>query len=322
MLTDTGLFQHAQIDETRTWDALDTFAADSLPDPIRAMLITPYREIILAGRDSIEQFERLSSGSIPFFRRWAVEGGIEAPYTLISKDQGIWYVNKQRRFVKVLGQTPQTYSSDVGTPMEAVDEWDGAWASPLPFQGDEFILLQAPMATNEYGTKGLTFLYDIRAKKWSQLFGWDSGSGTPARWPGWSYMMMWGRHFVGVNGKVLELTSDVHTNDGETQRMLGRTAHFDQWGNSFVNDLRFRLVRGKATQNAEPGKIMLRVRKNGRQWSNWRAKSLGAAGDTDFFVHFGPQGEALSWQWEWRVTDDCPVEIVGMWAQVAPAEPG
>ena len=33
---------------------------------------------------------------------------------------------------------------------------------------------------------------------------------------------MWNRHFVGGNGKILELVEGVYTNDGAVQRILGR----------------------------------------------------------------------------------------------------
>ena len=46
------------------------------------MMVTPFSELMLSGRASIEQFERLASASTPFFRRVSVGEGIKAPYTL------------------------------------------------------------------------------------------------------------------------------------------------------------------------------------------------------------------------------------------------
>lgn len=317
---DTGLFQHSEVDISNVWSDLDTFAANGKPDKLDALIITPFREIILAGIDSIEQFERLPQGSVPFFRRWSVGEGIAAPYTLVCEDQGVWGVNKQYEFVKFNGQTSQPNSNDIGRSLEGIDNWSQAWAVSMNVVGQKLILLQIPYATNEYGTMGVTFLYDYRFKRWYQLFGWDTEKLAPSKWPGWSYRPLWGRHFVGGNGKVLELTDDVHTNDGVQQRMLGRTGHLDQWGNASVTNIRMRLLRGVTAQNVEAPQIGLRVRRDNGPWTPWRMKSLGLAGARDMMVEFGPQGTARTWQWEWSVTDDTPVELTAMWAEVENAE--
>ncbi len=317
--TDTGLFAHSEVDDGESWDPLDTFAANGKPDNLVGMLITPHRELMLAGPDSLEQFERLPQGSLPFFRRWALAKGVKAPYTMIAEDGGLWFVNKGYEFVKVVGQSEQQNAVDIGKSLEGIDDWTDAWADSMRVAGQKFIILQIPHASNGYGTKGVTFLYDFKKKKWSQLYGWDQASATPIKWPGWSYRPMWGRHFVGGNGKVLELREDTFTNDGQMQRFLGRTGHIDAWGDSTVNNLRMRMKRGTVAQagaDDPPPYIELRVKRDGMEWSPWKKKSMGAAGDKSFFLEFGPQGTAMSWQWEWRVTANVDVQLVALWADV------
>ena len=317
----SGRFQHCDVDDFRTWDPLNTFAANGKPDDLNAMIVTPYREIIMTGLESVEQFERLSSGTTPFFRRWATGEGILAPYTLLAEDQGTFGMNKDFEFVRFSGQTSQPASDDVGRSFESVDDWTHAWAVPIRILGQKFVLLQIPRATNPYGTKGLTFLYEFRSKKWFNLYGWDADAALPARWPGWSYQRLWNRHFVGGNGKILELVEGVYTNDGAVQRILGRTAHMDSWGEANVQNVRMRIHRGVGDVNAEkPPTIALRAIRDNKHTTRWHHKSLGAPGETDLEIDFGPMGFARTWQFEWQCTENVLIDLHGLAALVERAD--
>lgn len=316
---DSGRFSHSEAAFFRTWDPIDTFVANAKPDDLTALLVTPFREVIAAGTDSTEQFERLpSGGSTPFFRRWANGEGIHAPYTLLAADNAVWFVNTKYEFVRAAGQTSQSQGDAIGYSLEKIpaNEWEGAWTASLNIQGQKFILLQIPLATNVYDTKGLTLLYDVRQRRWSQLFGWDADVGVPALWPGYSYYQLWGRHFVGGLGKILELKADTSTNDGAVQRALGRTGHIDSFGESEVLNVRLRIKRGVGAYSGRVPRIGLRARLDNSRWTRWRYQDLGRPGDGFMFVEFGPMGQAHTWQFEWMCTDAAEVEIHKMEAQV------
>lgn len=315
--TDSGRFYNSSASEgTRVWDALDVFAADGTPDNINSMLVTPYRELIVAGPESTEQYERLASGSIPFFRRWSVGEGNSAPDTLIFADNATWMVNRQREFVRASGQTSQSRADDVGNSLEDIDDWTDAWAAPMSLNGQKFIILQAPHATNDYETEGVTFVHDYRQNRWFNLYGWDD-RGLPARWPGWSYYFMWDRHFVGGNGRIYELKQTTFDNGGDPQRVLARTGHFDDWGEVRCDNLRLRLKRGTSGSNvAREPKISVRAVRDNRKVTNWVHRSLGRAGDSDMVLEFGGFGTGHTWQFEWMTTDAVELEVVKLQADV------
>ena len=300
----TGLMFQSGANDFRTWDPIDVFAADSKPDFLNALLVTPYQEILLAGIDSIEQYEKLpGSPTIPFARRWSVGEGVYAPYTFVFADNAAWCVNKNREFVRASGQASRPMSDDLGgNLLQPADDWSDAWTATMIIGGQKFILLQLPNATNPHSTKGITILYDYRQSKWFSLYGWDSSLNRPARWPGWSYYQLWGRHFVGGEGIVYELKSSVYENAGEVQRVLWRSGHLD-FGEVRIDNLAFRLKRGLSNPNTARKVISVRVLLGGRNWTQWRRQDLGRYGEGEMWVDFGPMGCASTFQIEVDMTD-------------------
>lgn len=309
--THSGFFFHSEAHGFRVWDPIDIFAADAKPDPINSLIATRFEELIVGGPDSMEQYERLPTGNVPFFRRWSSGTGVFAPHTLIEADNAVWAVNQRLEFARISGQVTQSYSDDVQLVIEDVDDWTGAWASELFTTGQRFIVLQAPYATNVHGTPGVTMIYDYQRKHWHSLYGWDEAGAVPARWPGWSVRHKWGRTFIGCNGKICELKKGLYSNDGVLQRMLGRTAHLTGEGEFRVDNVRMMLRRGVSTATPTPT-ISLRCKRNNKIWSPWKAKSLGGAGETDFEIKFGGYGGGYSFQFEWMVSADVDVELKRM----------
>ena len=315
---DSGRFQHADAGQIDIWDPLSVFSADGKPDDLNGLFVTPYRELLLTGPQSIEQFERLQSGDTPFFRRWSVGEGVMAPYTLTFADNATWAVNQDREFTRYSGQTAVAGSGDVQVTLDAVDDWTDAWADRINVKGQTFVVLQMPHATTEYGTKGLTLLFDVRQRKWGLLYGWDAAQGLPTRWPGWSheYHRVWKKNLVGGDGKIYELTPDAYDHAGAVQRLLGRTAHVGHY-EFRCDNLRLTCKRGVGTNETAP-EILLRCNRDNRGFGPWKRKSLGRYGDRMMTVEFGGFGCGHHFQFEWMVTDACEVEIRKLEWQTTP----
>lgn len=317
----SGRFQHCKLNSFGEWKPQDTFAVNGSPDNIGAMLITPFNEILIAGEESIEQYERLVGGQAPFFRRWSVGDGISEPDTLCYADNAAWGLNTRNEFVRLSGQTTQSVSDDIQKKIEDsyalgnIGAMDKAWAHPIFIKGQKFIVFQAPLAQNAYGTKGFTAIFDIRRGQWFELFGWNESAGVPDLWPGRSVFQMWGKTFIGGNGKIYELATKSYNNDTKVQRAYVRTAHFDTLGTMSVDGLRLTVKRGFGSYDVEP-KIMLRTNPDNKGFGNIQYQSLGAPGDGEFVIEFGPQGIADTWQFEIWVTDDCPFELRRLQAEV------
>jgi hypothetical protein len=308
----SGRFYHSQPGQYNVWNALDVFSAEGRPDNLNALLVTPFNELLLFGPESVEQFEPSPYGTSPFFRRWSVAGGIHAPYTLCSVDNGTWGVDDHLEFVRLSGQTTRPVSGPTQRTIEAVSDWRGAWASEIAHNGQRFIVLQAPFAESRYGTTGITLLYDYRRKRWSHLYGWDEDFSVPAGWPGRSIKNLWGRTLIGGDGVIYELDSGIHAIDGSIQRLLFRTQPIEQGDAMWVNNLRLRVKRGLDEATDRPSLIAVRFSKDTRGFGRNVLRPLGAAGDRSQHVDFGNMGVGQLFQIEIAVTDDRPVELAGL----------
>lgn len=311
----SGRFYHSRPGEPAVWDVIDTFSADGTPDNINSMLVTPFRELMLGGAQSTEQFERSASGDVPFYRRWAIGEGIKLPYGILHADNAMWCINSLTEWVRSSGQVSSTVSEPIGKLLESIDNWTDAWIGgypdkPLHIVGQRFMMLQAPFATNAYGTKGVTIVYDYRGKKFFQLFGWDTGNGVPRRWPGWSHWTLWDKVFVGGDdGYIYRLTPDIYRNGSELQRWLIRTSHQAQGNASLIHALRLRLVRGIGGSTTAPT-IRVRCARDARAFGPWITRSLGRAGDRMQMIEFGGFGIASTFQFEISSSEDCPINLI------------
>ena len=95
------------------------------------------------------------------------------------------------------------------------------------------------------------------------------------------------------------------------QRWLVRTAHFDQLGETQIEDLQLWIKRGIGSNASEP-QIRFRVNRDNKGFGRWIRKGLGRAGDRYTTVNIGPLGTAHVWQFEVTCDDDCDIELQGM----------
>jgi hypothetical protein len=304
----SGRFRHNKVGEIQTWDDLDTFSADGKPDNLNSMLLTEFNELILGGTASMEQYDTAGSGKNPFARRWFLGSGVYAPHTLISVDNRVWGINSEKEFVAFSSQLGNIESDNIQSNLDAVDDWTDAWAAEMPIDGQRFIILQIPFATNIYENKGITLLFDYRSRRWSSLYSWDQETALPVRWDGWSYARAYGKHYVGGEGIIYELKA---FEPEMYQRMLWRSAVIcsDENYDIHCNRLTMRVKRGVLPYDKPAPAISVRVNKNNRGWSKWVRGSLGRAGDEITTTEWASFGVAKTWQFEIMAIDAGQVEV-------------
>jgi hypothetical protein len=208
----SGRFFHSSPGAPDQWDPLDTFAADGNPDNINSLLVTPARELMLGGEDSIEQFERSDGGDAPFARRWAIgAGGVKLPYAIAVRRQ-LRLDHQQPPRARALrrpgaGSQSDEFRTPAGGDRRLVGCMDGGYPDrPLHIRAE----VHHPAGPERHqclrhqGRDARLFDYE-NGKRFFSLYGWDRAAGVPSRWPGWSHWTLWDRVFVGGEGKVYEL---------------------------------------------------------------------------------------------------------------------
>ena len=309
----SGRFYYCDPGQYTTWNPLSVFTANAKPQALNSLTITPFNEMLLAGPQVVEQWELLANGNQPFARRWTTGEGIFAPYTFLADKSGTYGVNTRFEFVRFAGQQSEDQSADVGLTLQSIDDWTDAWAEEASVKGQKFFILQMPNATNVYGTKGVTLLFDYRARKFSFLYGWDAKLNRQTRWPGWSTQRLWGKMFVGVPGGVAVLDDDSYQLQNTIYPFLIRSGHIDTWGPSRIDEVRLRIKRGVGTYGGRKPRIGLRVNRDNEGFDQWTYENLGDAGQRTMEVRFGGQGCAGgTWQFELGIGDDVSVEMVKM----------
>jgi len=106
-------------------------------------------------------------------------------------------------------------------------------------------------------------------------------------------------------------TTPAGSTDLPIQRWLVRSAHFDQLGESSIEDFQIAVKRGIGSNASEPF-IRFRVNRDNKGFGRWIRKGLGRAGDRYTTVNIGPLGTAHVWQFEVTCDDDCDIELQGM----------
>ena len=307
----SGRFKHSNNGQYDVWDDLDTFSAEGNPDNLVAAIVTEFNELQLAGTASIEQFDAAPQGSSPFFRRWVLGAGVlkEARYTLLSVDNRTWGINQDREWVSYSSQLGNIDSGPIQETLESIDDVTEAWAEELPISGQRFILIQFPNATNKYGTKGITLLYDYRKQRWGNLFGWNDDLALPERWPGWSIARIGNRVFVGGEGAIYELGGD--EGDVSKQQATWRSGHVSRKGSApmVVQEISMRVKRGVGKYVGPAPIISMRVNKDNKGFGRWVRRDLGLSGKRDMVLRFPKVGECDTVQVEIQVTDSANVEV-------------
>ena len=72
----------------------------------------------------------------------------------------------------------------------------------------------------------------------------------------------------------------------------------------------------RGTGGNSEAKFRIRATKDGVRKTRWVTRTLGKAGELASIIEFGGMGSAHVWQFEFMITDDAPVELVKMEAQV------
>ena len=298
--TGKGYFQFSDLSDPLSWSASSIATAMRNPDTIRALKVYN-RQIFLFGDVTTEIWE--NDGTSPFAPNPGgyLNTGIIAAYSVVTSEEGIYWLNDRRHFV-VFNGTLQTVSTPYDKEIASYSNVSDCIGLKVEVRGRPFILFQFP-------SEGVTLAYSILDKNWAQWNFYDSAVGEYSHFLGKSYCYAptWGLHLMGSrkSSVVYELTEDAKTDDGEHIRMKILTGHIDHGSPNYKVSKRLviRAKRGEGILSGEDPVLMIRWNDDNKGWSNVKEVSLGRIGDEEVNITIYPRGRYRTRQYEIVITD-------------------
>jgi hypothetical protein len=283
-----------------SWNALNFASASGSPDNLVALKVYN-REIYLFGQRSVEIWE--NDGTTPFTRipGGFIQSGCCAPYSVITDENSLYWLDENRRLVQWNGKTVQRLSTKYDRQFQSLAFVNDAVAFKIAFDGYVFFVFQFRLANR-------TFVYNQTTDDWSEWGSWNFSDALYDRWIGAAYVYAesWGLHLIGRRDTLVvsELSNAYTSDDGAAIAVDRITGHLD-FGTSKrkqSNELRFRARRGDGLSERTPV-LMVRHKIDNRHWSNWKEFSLGKIGEYDLILRDIRRNQFRTKQYHFRATD-------------------
>jgi len=315
----TGNFYISALNDGTSWAATDTAAQESNPDDLVA-LISSHRELWLFGSQSTEVWFNSGNADFPFeiYRGGVVEWGIHAPYSLAKADKSLfWLASNQEGANMVLlakGVNPVVISTrDIENEINNITTTSDAVGWTYQQNGHTFYVLSFPS-----GDK--TFVYDVSTTMWHRRK--SNGIG---RWRAFGCSGIGSKLYSGdySTGDFYELDLSSYSENGMPMERtrVSQIIHREHQ-RLRIDRLELDIETGVGTVNVQNPQIMLRYSKDGgHTWSSEKWRSLGAMGEYSKRVVWNGLGIARDWVFEFKVTDDVKVSVIGGYADITVCRP-
>ncbi len=290
-------FEWSEVNNPDSW--LGEYAqAESRPDKSVA-LHSHFGELFIPGTATTEKWTTSGNIAIPYQRIQGAtsERGCSAPYSVVQIDNTYYYLDNERRVVRMAGNTPQVISNPYDKDFQALGVVSDAIGMGVNANGMTLYILTFPTAQR-------TFLYDYKLDYWGEWSWWNATNVERDHWLGrcGCYFDTWNKYLVGsrVDGKIYIVDSSYSTDEGLPVVSELWTARID-WGTNkrkSSNKLKIRVKRGIGS-----GVLYIYHRDNGAStWGTPRKIDLGGLGDTESVKTFRHLGTYTDRQWRFVCT--------------------
>jgi hypothetical protein len=291
------------------------FRAGTRKDPITAMAALQNR-VLLFGDASVEAFYGTGSSTGPFrLEDDPMQSEISAPRSLIEVDGTLYWLDGDRRFVRLEGRSSAPVSTAVEAQIQAFTTHTDCVTHLVELQGVHLVLLHFP-------AEKLTLCYDYRRQVWTEWRLWSLTTGDWDEMPirAYAFQPRWNRHFcAGYSrdlGRVFELSATTYQDNATPLVRLWRGPYTDggDLGLKFCKRLQFLVDGGTAqsytsTSDGYNPTIEVRWRNEDRQWQEWRQCQLGLIGSGASVRDVWCGSNYRRQQIEWRSSSPVPLRV-------------
>lgn len=313
---DNDLVSFAEVNDPDNWGG-EFFSAESLADKTKALHVG-WREIAIFGSSSIEYWGNTGNATTPFerFDGANTERGVIAPYSICKIDNTWFFLDQDRRVVRMAGRDPQVVSNPFDRELQKLATVSDARGWHEHCDGETNYVLTFP-------TEGRTFCFDYKRDSWSERSYWNNDTGNRDAYLGQTccYMRGWNKHLVGsrVDGKIYYVSRDYYQDGGNPMvwEMWTGWQGDGMWRNVSQLGLKIRRGDGAALTTPEPIlEVYYRDRNaspnaSDSSWKGPRHVNLGQLGETDHFYRIRRLGRYRNRQYRFRCAANVPIVLSG-----------
>lgn len=290
-----------------TWNSSDFFQAEGLPDSVVAIRALQ-RQLFIFGSSSIEVFQNFGDTSTPFQRASGgfIDRGTVAPYSVVSAENTLWFLDSKRNFVLLDGINPISVSSPYDRAIQGFTTVSDCWGTRIEIGGHYLIAWTFP-------SEERTFVFDTKGKHWSEWDGFTNES-SRMRLNCYAKAESWQKHFVGdpTTGIIYELSLSHKADGAHPLRRLRQTGYYDHGTGvrKRSNYYNLHVKRGVGTLGGTDPKLLVRVNDDNKGWSNYREVCLGFPGCQNGPIQVRIGGVYRKRKLEFFMTDPAELRIV------------
>lgn len=288
-----------------TWlpgpNAAGFFTAEANPDPVVA-LFENTNEVFAFGSRVLQVFG--PDPGFVFATSAAIELGCAAPYSVVKRNQGFWWLDAKRRFVFSDGRA---FDESIGNPIKPVIDSFSTVSDCYGYSVTEGTI---DCMVWTFPTAGRSFCYQPGV-------GWGEWSGWSEATDNWTTLPITAHHhnvndavnIVGTaDGRIGKLTRTASTDLGVRIKAYVETGFLDRGTSAKkrTREVRLTLRRGQSSSSTAPLGY-LSYRDSLGSWSSPLAVSLGAGGDVGTVVRFRNVGgpyRTRQWRFEFDGSDE------------------
>lgn len=308
----TSQFYWSELNDVTNLPALSFASAEGTPGNIVSQ-VADHRELWLFKSDSIEVW--VNTGSEAVFERNGgafMEHGCAAAHSAQKLDNSVFWVGSDDLGNGIVwraqGYTPVRVSNNaLEQVLQASSDISGCRAYTYQQDGHSFYVLQIPGAET-------TWAFDVATGVWCERAELVAGQFAPHR--GLCHVFSRGWHILGdASGRLYRLDPNVNNNAGDVLTRDRISPHF---ATPTYEELSFPLVHldcqvGEGKPDGTAPQVMLRYSNDGgHEFGPWRTASAGAIGKRRARVRYWRCGHSDDRVWHVRMTDDAPLDIVGV----------
>jgi hypothetical protein len=211
--------------------------------------------------------------------------GLASPYASVVIDgTRMIFLDKTRRLVMLQGTSYVDMGLPINNEIQNLSTVEDAVAFNIVINGKNFLVLNFPSDKK-------TFVYDYISQAFYKWSSWDETTSTRSLFRAncYTYASTWNKHIIGdiSNGKLFELDTDSHSDDGNTINAEIITGHINYGSDGLLKQpkkviARIRRGDGKEGSVTDSPRILIRHRDQNESWSNFKEVQLGPIGDTNF----------------------------------------